>query len=138
MPPEPVLPTQGLLDTSVLIARETGRPIDATALPDIAFVSVVTAAELEAGVHAATDPGVRSARMRTWAALLDIDLLEVDLGAAHEWALLRQRLASAGRRVEGNDLWIAAIALANGLAVVTQDDDFDVIRDVGGPEVIRI
>jgi len=35
-------------------------------------------------------------------------------------------------------VWIAAIAAANDLPVVTQDDDFDAIEAVGGPRVIRV
>ncbi|MGH9168750.1 MAG: PIN domain-containing protein [Acidimicrobiia bacterium] len=29
-----------------------------------------------------------------------------------------------------NDSWIAATALAHGMVVVTQDDDFDVVHDL--------
>jgi hypothetical protein len=35
-------------------------------------------------------------------------------------------------------LWIAAIAAANDLPIVTQDADFDPINAVGGPAVIRV
>jgi predicted nucleic acid-binding protein len=52
--------------------------------------------------------------------------------------VLRRRLELARRRVNINDLWIAAIAKANGLRVVTQDDDFDVIADAGGPAVVKV
>jgi predicted nucleic acid-binding protein len=51
---------------------------------------------------------------------------------------MRVLLAAAGRRVNVNDLWIAASASAAGLPVVTQDEDFDVLRDVAGLEVIRV
>lgn len=37
-----------------------------------------------------------------------------------------------------NDLWIAAIAKAHALPVVTQDADFEAIRDLGGPTVILV
>ncbi|MCL2596011.1 MAG: PIN domain-containing protein [Promicromonosporaceae bacterium] len=37
-----------------------------------------------------------------------------------------------------NDLWIAAIAHARGLAVVTQDTDFDVLAELGLLKVIRL
>lgn len=37
-----------------------------------------------------------------------------------------------------NDLWIAAVALANGLPVVTQDSGFDVLAELGALEVIRV
>ena len=37
-----------------------------------------------------------------------------------------------------NFLWIAAVAKANGMDVVTLDDDFDAIEAAGGPSVIRV
>jgi predicted nucleic acid-binding protein len=54
------------------------------------------------------------------------------------WAELRVKLAEYKRRAKVNDLWIAAVAQANGMAVVTQDDDFDPIEAAGGPTVIRV
>jgi len=44
----------------------------------------------------------------------------------------------SGRRVNVNDMWIAATAMANQLPIVTQDDDFDALADLGGPVVIRV
>jgi predicted nucleic acid-binding protein len=58
--------------------------------------------------------------------------------SAAEWAYLLARLAEEKRRVNVNDVWIAAIAAANQLAVVTQDGDYEVIHEVGGPAVIRV
>lgn len=37
-----------------------------------------------------------------------------------------------------NDLWIAAVAAANHLPVVTQEDDFDPVEAVAGLAVIRV
>ncbi|MFT3874616.1 MAG: type II toxin-antitoxin system VapC family toxin [Nocardioides sp.] len=130
--------TRGLLDTSVFIARESGRPVDHAKLPDEAFVSVVTLAELQAGVLAAQGTDVRARRLRTLEALAAYDPLVVGPAAAAEWARMRVLLAGSRRKVNVNDLWIAAVAAANGLPVVTQDDDFDVIEDVGGPAVVKI
>ncbi|MDR1152271.1 MAG: type II toxin-antitoxin system VapC family toxin [Bifidobacteriaceae bacterium] len=129
---------QGLLDTSVFIAAESGRPLDAAALPDQGFVSVITAAELEAGVHAAGGTETRARRLLTYQAAMRLELLPVDAVAAHHWATLRYRVAEAGGRINVNDLWIAAIALARGLPVVTQDDDFEALRDLGGPGTVRV
>lgn len=132
------LPSEGLLDTSIFIAVESGRALDRSRLPEHAYVSVITLAELELGALAADDPGERSVRMRTWARVSELQTLEVDLGASHEWAVIRRRLELAGRRVSINDLWVAAIAKANDLPVVTQDDDFDAIAEFGGPAVVKV
>lgn len=133
-----VRPTRGLLDTSVYIAAESGRPLDRAALPEISYVSAITAAELEVAVHLAPDATTRAQRLKTWSEITTNDLLGVDLDAAHEWSLICARMAGSGRRINTNDLWIAAIALANDLAVVTQDSDFDVFLEFGGPPIIRV
>jgi predicted nucleic acid-binding protein len=128
---------EGLLDTSVFIARESGRPLDARAIPDHVTVSVVTVAELQAGVLAAKDTETRSQRLMTLEVLSDLAPLPVDEAVAHQWARLRVLLAEAGRRMNVNDLWIAATAIANGLPVVTQDNDFDPVAEMG-LAVIRV
>jgi predicted nucleic acid-binding protein len=129
---------QGLLDTSVFIASESDRPLDVSALPDEAFVSVITIAELQLGVLAAKTTSIRSARMITLESIAALEYLPVDAAAAAHWARLRVRLAEEGRRANINDLWIAAIAAANNLPIVTQDAGFDSISAVGGPAVIRV
>jgi predicted nucleic acid-binding protein len=129
---------RGLLDTSVLIANESGRPLDTALLPDEAFISVITIGELHAGVLAAKDTHTRAVRLATLDVVAALEPLRVDTVAATHWATLRVRLAEEGRRAKVNDLWIAAIAAANGLAVITQDDDFEPIEAVGGPPVIRV
>ena len=131
-------PSRGLLDTSVLIATETGRPLDTNALPDEVFISVVTIAELQAGVLAAADTATRARRLATLDSVAGLEALPIDIVAAGHWATLRVRLAEEGRRINVNDLWIAAVAAANDLPVVTQDSDYDPLESIGGPHVIRI
>ncbi len=128
----------GLLDTSVLIARGSGRPVDVAAIPARTAVSVVTLGELDAGVLAASDTATRSRRLATVEAVSGVTALPVTAAAALRWAELRVRLAEEGRRAKVDDLWIAAVALANDMDVVTQDDDLDVIESVGGPAVVRV
>lgn len=129
---------RALLDTSVLIAQEGGRRLNAEAVPEQTAVSVVTIAELYAGVLAATDTATRARRLATLDAVSAVQALPITAEAARHWATLRIRLAEEGRRAKVNDLWIAAVATANGMAVVSQDDDFDAIEIVGGPTVIRV
>ena len=127
-----------LLDTSVLIASEAGRALDAAAVPESTAVSVVTIAELQAGVLAARDTATRARRLATLDAVSVVEPLPITVEAARHWARLRAGLAERGRRAKVNDLWIAAVAAANGMAVVTQDSDFDEIESVGGPPVVRV
>lgn len=53
-------------------------------------------------------------------------------------AELRVRLRDAGRSVNVNHMWIASVAIANGVPVVTQDDDFDAFDELGALEVVRV
>lgn len=130
--------SRGLLDTSVLIASESGRPMDASALPDEVFISVVTIAELQAGVLAAADTATRARRLATLDSVAGLEALPIDVVAAGHWATLRVRLAEEGFRINVNDLWIAAVAAANDLPIITQDSDYDPLEAIGGPPVIRV
>jgi predicted nucleic acid-binding protein len=131
-------PARGLLDTSVFIARETGRELDESLLPEESAVSAVTVAELQAGVLAAQDTDVRARRLAALGALSDVEVLVVDEAVAASWALLRVHLAESERRLNVNDLWIAATALTHRIPVVTQDDDFGPVEGVGGLRVVRV
>ncbi|HMS74589.1 type II toxin-antitoxin system VapC family toxin [Gordonia sp. (in: high G+C Gram-positive bacteria)] len=127
-----------LLDTSVFVARESGRPLDIDSIPEETAVSVITIGELQAGVLAAQDTSTRAKRLATLEFANTAEPLPITAEVARCWAELRVKLAEQRRRAKINDLWIAAVAHANGMAVVTQDDDFDPIEAVGGPMVIRV
>ena len=129
---------RGLIDTSVYIATESGRQLDLAALPDEWFASVVTLAELTSGVLAAKDLFTRSRRLGTLNLMADAELLPVDEEVASAWAKLRAQVSAAGRRVNVNDLWIAATAAAHRLPIVTQDADFDLLAEIGAIEIIRV
>jgi hypothetical protein len=131
-------PARGVLDTTVFIASESGRPLDTEALPDESAISVVTLAELHAGVLVATDIVTRAQRLATIYNLTDIELLPVDEQTAITWARMRVELAEAKRRVNVNDLWIAATAAARDLPVVTQDGDFDALEGIAGLRVVKV
>ena len=128
----------GVLDTSVFIASESGRQLRGELIPDEVATTVITLAELNTGVLAATSADIRAQRLATLDAVADIPALPVDEDAARMWARLRVHLAESGRRVRINDLWIAAIAASRGLPVVTQDGDFDALDGVAGLTIIRV
>ena len=128
-------PTRGLLDTSVWISAELGRTIARELLPDEAVVSVITIAELQAGVLGRRQHPAHNSNLQV---ALDTEVLPVDGRAAQVWAELRVRLRDAGRRANVNDLWIAAIAIANDLPVISQDDDFDTLSELGALDVIKV
>lgn len=117
----------GLADTSVFIAHESGRPLGA--LPARIAVSVVTIGELQLGVLAATDRETRARRAGTLDLARRSDPIPVNEAVMTSWARLTRTCAEAGvaRRVKALDALIAATAIEHGLAVVTQDADFDLI-----------
>ena len=129
---------RGVLDISVFIAAETGRRVNEELLPDESAISVITLAELQAGVLAAKDTQTRARRLATLDALSDMHVLDVDAASALLWAQMRVQLAEAGRRLNVNDLWIAASAASRRLPVVTQDDDFAAVEGIAGLTVIRV
>ena len=114
---------RGLLDTSVFIAQETGRALGA--LPQTAAISVVTLAELHLGVLMAADPVIRAQRLRTLSSVESLfEPLSVDAEVARRFAEIVAEARRQGKRPTIMDAWIAATALAHGLPVYTQDDDF--------------
>jgi predicted nucleic acid-binding protein len=127
-----------VLDTSVFIANETGRVLNESAIPDAVATTVITLAELNAGILAAGSADVRARRLATLDAVADMEALPVDEDAARVWARLRVHLAETGRRMGINDLWIAAIAVSRGLPVITQDDDFAALDGVPGFTAILV
>ena len=126
---------RGLLDTSVFIANEEGRELASDRLPDEAAVSVVTLAELELGVHMASDEAIRGVRMQTLRATQETYVaLAIDASVTSAFAALVAIARRAGLKPKVMDAWIAATARAHGVAVYTQDADFDDLS----VEVVRV
>jgi tRNA(fMet)-specific endonuclease VapC len=125
--PVPLEPAGLLIDSSVLIYTERQQqPFDA--LLDVygdhdAFVSVVTMSELRHGVHRARDAAVRARRSAFVQHVLDhIGILPIDEAVAEAHATAWAALEDEGQMIGMNDLWIGATAVANGCAVVTEND----------------
>jgi predicted nucleic acid-binding protein len=116
--------TNAIADTSIFVARESGRGLRAEAVPDRVAVSVITIGELRAGVLAASDVATRDRRLDTLMTALTLDPIPVDERVAEAWARLWVSLRVGGLRMPVNDSWIAATAISLGVPLVTQDDDY--------------
>lgn len=128
--------TRAIVDTSVFISQEAGRPLDHERLDEIDWaVSIITVGELRQGVLNAPDPEALQRRLATFDMARSLKPAPVDEDAAQAWAMLRVTLNRESRRMPVNDSWIAATALSLGLPVVTQDDDYD---GIPGLEVISV
>ena len=127
--------SRAVLDTSIFIAVEQGRPLRRE-LPDEVGVSVVTLAELELGVLVARDPDTRSQRLSTLTRVREEAAgLPADGRVASAYARLAAGELAAGRKPRVHDTWIAATAVVHGADVWTQDADF---TNFGGVEVVRV
>jgi predicted nucleic acid-binding protein len=127
---------KAIADTSLFIARESGRPLGEYPEDIEIAVSVVTIAELEMGVLAVAAPRVRAARLQTLRDVELISALPVDRAVATAFATLVVELRAAGRGKLGvQDAWIAATAIAHDAELLTQDADFD---GVPGLRVVKL
>lgn len=121
--------SHAVLDTSILIAQEHGRPFEGH-LPAQVAVSVVSIAELELGVLVAADPDARARRLRTLGEVRALGAaLPIDERTASAYAQLAARSIAAGRKPRIHDTWIAAVALVNRAEVWTRDADFTDFAD---------
>jgi predicted nucleic acid-binding protein len=127
-----------LLDTSIFIAREEGRPL--ADLPTRVALSVVTIGELQLGVLGAPDDNVRARRADTLALARAADPMPVTEAVMVTWARLVADCRNAGihRAVKLTDSLIAATAIEHGLPVVTQDRDYEQIAAVHQPLKVLI
>lgn len=129
-------PDVGLLDTSVFVAKEDGRPLGE--LPERVAVSVVSIGELQLGVLNAEDDSTRSRRADTLALARAADTIPISEAVMVAWARLVADCKSAAihRAIRLTDTLIAATAIERGLPVVTQDSDYTKIA--GAHPALRV
>lgn len=125
---------RGLLDTSVIVALETGRPVGV--LGEENAVSVITVEELALGVlmaEARADEEVAAGRRRTLAVVTRrFEALPVTRAVALASAEIRGTGRERGVRYTPLDALICATAAVHGLTLYTQDAE---LRDVPGVDV---
>lgn len=127
-----------LIDTSVLIDTERrDRSLSSKLGDDERAISVITASELLHGVHRARDGSARTRRAAFVEGLLSsIESLPITMAVARIHAEAWSALKDDGNLIGAHDLWIAATALGQGMAVVTAN-----VRDferVPGLDVVPI
>jgi len=127
--------SQGLADTSIFIADESGRPIASYQIPDQLAVSVITIGELRAGVLGARSTSIRDQRLTTLTEALQFDPIPIDENVAAAWARLRVLLRDEQLKMPINDSWIAATAMSLDVPVITQDKDFP---DLPGLDIVLV
>jgi tRNA(fMet)-specific endonuclease VapC len=111
---------RGILDTSTVVLL--GRMPPSTQLPDEAFISAATLAELSVGPLVASTDEVRAARQaHLQQAEADFEPLPFDASAARAFGRVAASLRSSGRKpaARAYDALIAATAISNGLPLYT-------------------
>lgn len=132
MPMSSDRPSQGLIDTNILILR---RWIDPSELPDEMAISAVTLAELSAGPHEVRSNDAqdryqeheeRARRVETLQrAESEFDPVPFDAEAARAYGRVTAAVVNVGRKPRRRiaDLMLAATAIAEGLPLFTVNPD---------------
>jgi hypothetical protein len=126
--------SQGLLDTSVLIAFDEEASFETAALPEEAAISVATLAELHYGVLLAKSDLTRQRRLRRLGQIEALfQPIPIDANVSRAFAAVAHQVKSAGRQPRSRimDLWIAATALVHRLPLYTCNaEDFAGLEDL--------
>ena len=117
-----------MLDTNIFIAalkahasvRARLESLPASAI----LLSPAVLAELETGVEKSTH--VERNRARLAAVVAGLEVVALDAAVSKTYARIRADLERRGQSIGANDLWIAALALALGATLVT-----DNVREFG-------
>jgi predicted nucleic acid-binding protein len=125
--------SRGLLDTSILIAREEDPRVEPS-LPQEIAISVATLAELHFGVLVAKDDETRQHRLRRLGIIeATFQPIPIDAAIARAFATIAHAVKAAGRqpRARTMDLWIAATALALQIPLYTRNlEDFEGLQNL--------
>ena len=131
-----------IVDTSVWVDVERGRlthvDIADTVRNDAVFLAPHVIAELEFGVHCAKTDAQRNKRIAALARIKRKPCLGVDRVTGELFGRLAAQLRKDGKdaRHRVHDLWIAALALQHGYAVLTENPRH--FRDVPGLTVLSV
>ena len=90
--------------------------VEAVYLPSIAL------GELYYGAFHAAAASIQRTRVQELEA--DSEVVSPDPATAQVYGRIKAELRARGRMIPDNDLWIAALALQHGLAVMTRDTHF--------------
>jgi len=107
-----------ILDTCFFIDTDRGKPETLRFLAanpsERLCLAAITVGELACGMEPSEIAGL-------WSRLRSFQVLDVTPEAAVCYSQIYRRVCQTGRMIGTNDLWIAAIALANQMPVVTRN-----------------
>ena len=119
-----------ILDTNALSAFVDGERAVGARLSHETRVAipVIVLGEFRYGIHGSRHRGA----YEQWLAdhLRDFEILTVREATTVAYVHVRVALKKLGRPIPANDVWIAALALQYGDAILSRDEHFDVVPDL--------
>jgi len=123
-----------ILDTNAYSDwRTNGRWSKIIATADQVFMPVIVLGELRYGFEKGTKGSENEAKLTTFLNHPHVSVLNVGETTSQCFAKLKHYLSKAGTPIPENDVWISALSVEHGLAVVTGDSHFDFL-----PQVARV
>jgi len=121
-----------LLDTSAYSAFKRGREGVKRAIQEAEEICVpaIAIGELHAGFRGGTKERENREGLRKFLSSPRVRLLAVDEEAAEKYGLLQHDLRVAGTPIPTNDIRITAVAMRDGLRVVTTDPHYKKVPHV--------
>ena len=119
-----------ILDTNAVsaMADQDQKIAKVLGAPSSQYLPVPVLAEYRSGV---INSRYRKS-LETWLDQLEKSrlILNIDAVTAHHYAVLKNKLKTAGRMIPINDIWIAALALQHHLPILSEDRHFDGITGI--------
>jgi tRNA(fMet)-specific endonuclease VapC len=121
-----------LLDTSAYSAFKRGHEGIRRSLQEAEEICVPSIAigELQAGFRGGTKERENRDGLRKLLSSPRVRILAVDEEAAERYGIIQHDLRVAGTPIPTNDIWISAVAMRDGLRVVTTDPHYKRVSHV--------
>jgi predicted nucleic acid-binding protein len=118
-----------LLDTNRLsdALAEDEEVLEELEAAESLHVPVISLGEIRSGFLQGRRPAENEKRLSWFLSQNGIFVATVDASVSHRYATLHQVLRAKGRPIPTNDLWIAAIAVEQGLVLYTRDAHFEAV-----------
>jgi len=121
--------TKLALDTNAYRALDDGNPKLSTLVKTTAQIGVpiIVLGELYYGIFLGSKQPDNLSNLNRFLALPRVELLHIDETTAKLFGEIATELRRAGRPIQQDDMWIAALCKQHGYTLATADKDFDAI-----------
>jgi len=119
-----------ILDTSIIIDFFLGLPQAKNQIENLTelYISAITLGEL---LYGAENSGNRSKHLKQVNEFANIcRIIKIDDETAKIYSRVKSELKKTGKPIPENDIWIAATAIQNNLALIASDVHFTFIKEL--------